>query len=383
MPQVNRDTLRALMAEQEGPCLSLYQPTNRAIPEKQQDPIRFRNLLKELEASLKREFPGREVQSLLEPFRKLAGDSAFWNHARDGLAVFGNSKGIQTYKVQRPVPELAIAATSFHVKPLIRIVQTADRYQILGLSRHEARLFQANRDTVDEIEPAPEVPRKYGDIPAGVEDEAPRPVSSHQSVGSEGHTFYPGHGSSIDFSDKEAERFFRAVDRAVLEHHSRPSGLPLILAALPEHHDLFRKVSHNPFLAPEGLPFEPKSPPDDQLRQAAWKLMEPIFHDELSKVVNDFNEARSKNLSSADVVDVARAVIAGRVGALLVEADRQVPGKLDPATGQVEFSDLGDPRVDDILDDLAERVLKAGGDVIVAPARLMPEPSGLAAVYRF
>jgi hypothetical protein len=30
----------------------------------------------------------------------------------------------------------------------------------------------------------------------------------------------------------------------VFEHHSRRSGLPLILAALPEHHHLFRRVSH-------------------------------------------------------------------------------------------------------------------------------------------
>ena len=51
--------------------------------------------------------------------------------------------------------------------------------------------------------------------------------------------------------DLDAERFFRAVDRAVLEHHSRPSGLPLILAALPEHHSLFRPLSENSFLVSE------------------------------------------------------------------------------------------------------------------------------------
>jgi len=382
MPAITRDNLRALMADQEGPCLSLYQPTNRAIPDKQQDPIRFRNLLKDLEASLKREFPGREVQSLLDPFRALAGDSDFWNHARDGLAVFGNPKGFQTFKVQRRVPELVVAATSFHVKPLVRIVQTADRYQILGLSRHEARLFLANRDTVDEIETAPGVPRNLTEV-VGEEANPPHPNAGYQRVGAEGHAVHPGHGSVMDIVDKETERFFRAVDRAILEHHSRPSGLPLILAALPEHHDFFRKISHNPFLAAEAVSFAPQSAPYDRLREAAWKVMEPIYHDRLSKVVNNFQEARSKNLGSADVVDVARAVVAGRVGALLVEADRHVPGTFEPATGRIEFADLAHPGIDDVLDDLAELVLRSGGDVIVAPARLMPDPSGLAAVYRF
>ncbi len=382
MPMIDRETLRALMADHEAPCLSLYQPTHRAIPEKQQDPIRFRNLLKDLEASLKREFPGREVQSLLSPFRELAEDADFWNHARDGLAVFGNPNGFQTFKVQRAVPELVIAATSFHVKPLIRIVQTADRYQILGLSRHEARLFQANRDAIDEIPTAPEVPRNLTEV-VGEEANPPGPNAGYQRVGAEGHAVHPGHGSTIDIIDKETERFFRAVDRAILEHHSRPSGLPLILAALPEHHDHFRKISHNPFLVAEAIPFAPKSPTEDHLREAAWKVMEPVYHDRLSKLVNDFQEARSKNLGSADLVDVGRAAAAGRVGALLVEANRQIPGRFDPATGHAEFADLDHPGIDDLLDDVAELVLKSGGDVIVAPARLMPETSGLAAVYRF
>jgi hypothetical protein len=62
-----------------------------------------------------------------------------------------------------------------------------------------------------------------------------------------------GQGGKKDEIDGNAERFFRAVDRVVLEHHSRPSGPPLMLAALPKHHHLFRKVSHNPFLMASGL----------------------------------------------------------------------------------------------------------------------------------
>ena len=43
-----------------------------------------------------------------------------------------------------------------------------------------------------------------------------------------------GHGGKKDEADIDAERFFRAIDRAVLEHHSRPSGPPLMLAALSD-----------------------------------------------------------------------------------------------------------------------------------------------------
>jgi Bacterial archaeo-eukaryotic release factor family 3 len=44
-----------------------------------------------------------------------------------------------------------------------------------------------------------------------------------------------GQGAKKDHGDLDTERFFRAVDLAVMEHHSLPSGLPLLLAALRNH----------------------------------------------------------------------------------------------------------------------------------------------------
>jgi hypothetical protein len=64
-------------------------------------------------------------------------------------------------------------------------------------------------------------------------------------------------------------------------------------------------------------------------------------------------------------------------------ADRLVPGRIDPATGEIELKDRAHPEVDDLLDDLAELVLKNGGQVVVMPAERMPTRAGIAALYRF
>ena len=149
----------SLLYAPEPPCLSLYQPTHRHHPENQQDPIRFRNLVKEMGESLKRKYETRSVQSLLDPFQALAGDRHFWNHTLDGLAVLGAPGVFRVYRLQRPVPELVVVADSFHTKPLMRILQSADRYQILGLNRREIKLFEGNRDVLDEVELAQGVPR--------------------------------------------------------------------------------------------------------------------------------------------------------------------------------------------------------------------------------
>jgi hypothetical protein len=378
----NHSHLSEFLAAREPPCLSLYQPTFRHHPDNQQDPIRFRNLLKVLEESLRQKYPASEITAFLEPFQALADDRDFWNHTLDGLAALGAPGLFRVIKLQRPVPERAIVADSFHIKPLLRILQSADRYQVLGLNRQEVKLFEGNRDTLDAIELAPGVPRTITDA-LGEELTQPHLTVASYGLGAKGTPMRHGHGGKQDEVDKDAERFFRAVDRAILEHHSRPSGLPLLLAALPEHHALFHQVSHNPFLMAEGLDTHPDALSPDAFRQRAWQAVEPRYLARLAGLVEEFGAAQSKELGSDDLVQAAEAAIAGRVATLLLEADRQVPGRIDAATGQIEFADQAHPEIGDLLDDLGELVLKMGGQVVIVPGERMPTLTGIAAIYRF
>jgi hypothetical protein len=356
--------LRELLDTPTPPCISLYQPTHRRHPDNQQDPIRYRNLVDQAEASLRREYPGREVRPLLDPFRALQDDREFWNHALDGLAVFGAPGVFRAYRLQRTVPELTVVAESYHTKPLLRFVQSADRYQVLGLGRDAVLMWEGNRDVLDPIDPADEVPRSVGVVLG--EGAAPR-----------------GPGFANDPADIDTEQFFRAVDRAVLEQHSRPSGLPLVLVALAENQEVFRRFSQSPFLLADGVRFDPGSLAPERLREEVWGVVQPRYLQRLADLVGAFEEARSKHQASGDPSDIAQAAVASRVATLLVEAQRELPGHLDPATGRIEHADLAHPAVDDLLDDLAELVLQRGGEVVVVPADRMPTQSGAAAIYRF
>lgn len=377
------ESLTELTSVQQPCCLSLYQPTHRSGPENQQDPIRFRNLVKELEASLRQKYPAVETRPLLEPFEGLARDHEFWNHTLDGLAVLSIPGLFRVFRLQRPVAELAVVADSFHTKPLQRFLQSVGRYQVLGLSLQKIQLFEGNRDILDEIDPAPGVPRTITEA-LGVElTEAHQTVASHGGVGQGSTPMHHGHGGKKDEADMDAERFFRAIDRAVLEHHSRPSGLPLILAALPEHHHLFHQVSHNQFLMAEGLTTNPDVLSIDELREHAWRVIKPQYQARLAALADEFTAAKSKGLGSDELAQVAQAAAAGRVSTLLIEADRQIAGRLNGLTGQVEVADLSHPQVDDLLDDLCELVEKMGGRVMVMPAEQMPTRTGLAAAYRY
>jgi hypothetical protein len=75
--------------------------------------------------------------------------------------------------------------------------------------------------------------------------------------------------------------------------------------------------------------------------------------------------------------------VVGRVATLLIEANRQLPDRIDAATGDVEFDDLAPLEIDDALDDLGALALKMGGEVVIVPAERMPTETGIAAIYRY
>lgn len=375
-----QDWTAGVFSNVEPPCLSLYQPTYRYHPENQQNLIRFRNLIRELEQSLHQKYPVRDVRSLLQPFRTLVEDRDFWIYVLDGLAVLAAAGLFRIYKLHRPVRELAVVADTFHLKPLLRIVQSADRYQVLGLNRQHIRLFEGNRDRLEEVEPHPAVPRSAVEV-LGIPESKEAHLSAWPAA-PQGAVYY-GTTSTPDLLENEAEQFFRAVDRAVLQHHSRPSGLPLVLAALPENQTSFRRISRNPFLLLERVDVHPDALTLEALRDRTWEVIKPHYLTRLEGVTEMFGLARAKELGTDDVTQIAANAVAGRIGTLLVEADRIVPGRINLSSGEIEREELAHPEVDDLLDDLAEVVLKNSGQVVVVPAERMPSETGAAAILRY
>jgi hypothetical protein len=384
MNTLDEDYRAGLLDDCSPPCLSLYQSTHRHHPDNKQDPIRFRSLVKSLEESLRQQFGEVEIVPLLEPFVALAGDRDFWNHTLDGLAVLSSRGVFRVYRLQRPVAELAIVAESFHVKPLMRILQSVDRYHVLGLNRKEIKLFEGNRDTLVEIEPAQGIPQTITEALGDESTDPHQTVASYGGVGSGHAPMHHGHGGEDTEVGIDTERFFRAIDRAVLRHHSQPSGLPLILAALPEHHHVFHSVSQNPFLVAESIDIHPDALSSiDELRQHAWRCMEPRYLARLNALAEEFGNARAKGLGDDDLSQIAKAVVSGRVTTLLIEDRCEMPGCVNAMTGDIELDSVTNPEVGNVLDDLLALSLKMGGQVVIVPKEQMPSNTGAAAIYRY
>lgn len=380
---LSHDYPDAFLSPPAVPCLSLYQPTHRSHPDAREDPIRYKNLVRELELSLADMFDAGEIEAMIAPFRELGDDAMFWSHALDGLAVFGVDGRAWAYRLQRSVPERALVAESFHTKPLLRVMQSADRFQVLGLDRGSVRLFEGNRDALDEIPLHDDVPKTLQEALGEDVTEEQLTVASYGANQPGGTAMHHGHGGRKDERDVDAERYFRAVDRTVTEHHSKPSGLPLLLAALPEYQGAFRELSHNPNLIDAAVETHPSSLSEDELRRLAWQALEPYYLTRLEEIREAFGTARAAGKGAADLTDVGHAVAERRVARLLIDAERVVPGRLDVERGRVHFDDLDEADVDDLLDDLGEKTLEFGGEVVVVPSERMPTDTGAAAIFRY
>ncbi|HCE57787.1 MAG TPA: hypothetical protein DER09_08210 [Prolixibacteraceae bacterium] len=384
MKLLTKELIQELLSADQAPCLSLYMPTHQKHPENLQDIILFKNLVHQMEESLMQKYSSVEVQKYLEPVKALLNNNDIWNYTLDGLAVFSSDGIFKVVKLHKSVEELAIVADSFHTKPLRQYLQSLDHFHVLGLTLHDIRLFESNRHSLFEVELTADTPKTITEALGDELTEKHTTVDSYGGIGVDSSAMHHGHGGKKEETEKDAERYFRVVAGAIHEHYSKPTGWPLILAALSEHHSLFQKVNKNPLLLSKAIAINPSSVSPDTLAKMAWEIMEPEYNQKLETLVDRYEQAQANGKGSDDYKEVAVAVVEGRVDTLIVEADRIIPVRVtNLVTGNTQKKDLSNPKVDDLLDDLGELVIKMGGQLMVLPTDKMPSEKGLAAIYRY
>src|SRR5690606_5240614 len=180
-------------------------------------------LIRQLEGLLRERKDVSEalIEDLLKPLRTLALAQEFWNHGLDGLAAFSAPGHFHVFHLQRRVPELAVVNDRPSIRPLVRIVQSADRYQILCLTLERVRLYEGNRDGISRVPLAESVPQTLeaalgseltekgqSGLPQGYGRASERAGLMHAESGGSGKQ---------DEINSDRERFFRLVDKAILE----------------------------------------------------------------------------------------------------------------------------------------------------------------------
>ncbi|RJP51034.1 MAG: hypothetical protein C4583_09575 [Anaerolineaceae bacterium] len=380
MKNLTLDQIKELAQQTASPGISIFLPTHRAGRETQQDPIRFKNLLRDAEKQLLDGGMGpREASALLQPAQALLDDSKFWNHQHDGLAVFMAADDFHYYPLPFRVEELLVVAQSYYVKPVLPLFTNNGHYYILAISQNEVRLFEGTRYGVGQI-------ALPDGIPANMEealrlDDPQKTLQMHPGGG--GGMFH-GQGPGDEEQKVWIEQYLNLVDTS-LKEILREQNAPLVLAGVDYLLPMYRKVSGYQNIMEEGITGNPERLRPEELQEQAWRIVETHFQQETKKTVEQYQQLASTDKATDNVEEIVAAAFNGRVDKLIVSVEHQIWGAFNPKDGKVTRSSNGQSKKHNLalLDFTAMNTLQNGGTVCTLPQNEMPTDSPIAAVFRY
>jgi hypothetical protein len=382
--QFDRRELERLVQRPSGRTVSIFLPTHRAGPQTQQDPIRLKNLLRDATSVLTEQgMADAEVKAFLRPAEALLAEQGFWQHQRDGLALFLREGEMATYRVPLRLPELVIVGERAYLKPLLPLLTGDGGFFMLALSQQDIRLLEGSRHSVDEVE--------LEDVPKSLKEALKYDDAEKQLQFRSGPTGRPGgkqaavfHGHDPKESAKDdILRYFRAVAEGIHEI-LRERREPLVLAGVDYLQPIYREANRYPQLLDEGIDGNPELLRPEELHAKAWEIVQPVFKEVEEAAREKYQELQGTGQAASDLAAVLQAAHHGRIDTLFVALGERRWGRYDEERGSVELAgDTKKPGDQDLLDLAAVQTLLTGGTVhAVAPERV-PGGELTAAVLRY
>lgn len=308
------DDLRRL-AEVGGPCVTLYLPSTPFGPGTRSGPARLHHLATEAASRLQDGGAGPdETERILAPIRRIEQDDAFWQHQGQGLALFVAPQFFEGFRLAAPVSERVRVGPAFRLLPLVAQGEGNPTFYILALSQNSVRLLESTAHGVSEIA----VPG----LPSGMEQALPEAepdrVRGVHSVGALGAIAH-GQGTEADYDKRALERYFRAVDDAVVAR-LRGRVQPLVLACVEYYVPMYHAVSRCPSLWQAAVVGSPERRSAKELHDAAWPLVAGHFAQQAEQAVARYREAAGTGRTVTTPEDVLAAARDGKVDTLLLDA---------------------------------------------------------------
>jgi hypothetical protein len=362
-------------------------PTHRAGDEIRQDPIRLKNLLGQAEAQLLEAGAGRrKAEDLLAPARTLVDDELFWQRQGNGLGLFLSSGFTRSYRLPFPCREVVLVSDRFHIKPLLPAISNNGQFYLLTLSQHEIDLYRGSQYSLAEIG-LEGVPESIVDILRWEDPEKSLQMHTGSEAVLDGGVtaVFHGHGvASQDDLKDYISRYFQRVDRGVSDLLADEDA-PLVLAGVEYLLPIYQEANSYPHLVEDGIARDPHRLELETLHAEAWALVEPLFQREQEQALETYRHLSGSDgeRASNELREIVPAAYFERVEALFVALDQERWGTFDPQTGEVDVHEEAQPGDRDLLDLAATRTILNGGSVFALTQDALPDPTPLAAVFRY
>ncbi len=383
MNLLSKEGLKTLIEKPEGWCVSIYMPTHRAFPETRQDPIRFKNLIREAEERLKATgLRSPEIRKLLKPAKALMKDGLFWQYQADGLAAFISSDLFYHYRLPLKFDELLVVTDRFHIKPLLPLFSNDGQFFILALSQNDVRFFHCNRYSANEVDLGG-VPRSLSE--ALKYDDPEKQLQFHTrtpSATGERSAIFHGQGVGTDDAKNNILRYFQQVDGG-LRNILREERAPLVFAGVEYLLPIYREANSYPHLIEKGITGNPEGLKGEELHEQALKIVEPYFLKGQEETMTQYKQLAGSERASNSLKPIVQGAYDGRIDTLFVAVGVQQWGFYDLETRTVHLHPDVEPGDEDLLDFAAVHTFLSGGSVYALKPEQVPDEVPLAAIFRY
>ena len=374
---VTEQTIKKLIHKNDPFKVTITLPTEKVGNERQQNPIRFKNLLSDAADKLQqRGMKSDEAASFLKPARELLGQPLFWSNMEHGMTVLLATDYFEVFKLPYDVREMVYVNDHFRITPLLPMTGTNGSFCLLTISQEKIRLLRCTRNSITDITP--------DDIPETINgwlDESPQPhIQYHTGSEGDGAIFF-GHGASEEDRKEILEQFFRVVEKGIVRTMNQIND-PLILAGLKVNVSIYRKINNYGRVLDNTIERNPDDLNEVQLRDLGWDIIKDFFLQDLYESIDTYRESPTGRISS-DLSEVITSTVMGKSSAIFIAKDFIRWGKYDEAGHKVLFrNEPGNSDVD-LMNWLSIKGIETGSNVYILPQDEMPGPSEVAALFRF
>ena len=327
--------------------------------------IALRNAIDDAARELEqKDLPRGAAGEVIDRLRALGDDDEFWTHQSRSLVLLAAPSRFEAFRLANAVEPHVATGDRFHIGTLLRAIAFPQRAFVVELTQGGARLVEFGPD------------HRPLEHPLDLPDDHALMLERTATDGR-----FDRHRADGATGDRpERERFARVVQDAVVK--VVPDDVPLVLAASADLEPAYREVNTHPVLLETGIEAHPDSLDDQRLSDLVRDILDDHYAAELDAWRENFGTLRANGLATSRLAEVAAAAAAAAVEDLHFNMDWTEEGTIDEF-GRVSRAAEPGPDTYALVDEIAARVLRAGGSVRAVRNADLIDGSPVAATLRF
>lgn len=342
-------------------CVTIILTTHRTTPDNEKDHIVLKNLVKDAEKRVKADCGEDKAManSITEKLNKLAA-SIDHRHNLEGLVLFVNENNAEFVRVPLQVENRVVVDHTFHTRDLFRAINGQTGYYVLLLSRQSARMIEA------------------------LSDKAVKEIEDGFPIENENTTVPPGAASISSRVTSLSVEFFNIVDKKMnVVHKAKP--LPVIVCTDDANYFEYLKVADRKEIILGNVKGNKMLEKAHHVVDSVWPLVKELQNAENKKRLVELDDAVNNSKYVTDFNDIWTALNEGRGRTLFVRQGYFQPARITGDSIQLVAPDMAEDAdvVDDIIDEMLEKNMKAGGDAVFMQEDELDKFQGLVLVTRY